>query len=73
MRSPELPSERVAADLRRRIQAGEWKPGEQIPSVARLAGHYGVSHATAQKVIRILSAEGLVVARQGWGTFVAGE
>jgi GntR family transcriptional regulator len=71
VRSSELPSEHVAADLRRRIQAGEWAPGDQLPSVAQLAEDYSVGRTTAQKAIRMLVGEGLVRTRHGWGTFVA--
>ena len=71
MRPSELPSERVAADLRRRVQAGEFRPGEQVPSIAALAEHYEVSRTTVQKSVRMLVDEGLLVTRHGWGTFVA--
>jgi GntR family transcriptional regulator len=71
VRSSELPSERVAADLRRRVQSGEWAPGDQIPSVAQLAEHYATSRTTVQKSIRMLVDEGILVTRHGWGTFVA--
>ena len=67
----ELPSERVSADLRRRIQAGEWKPGEAIPSVTALVAAYGVSRATVHKAVRVLVAEGLLVSRARWATVVA--
>ena len=66
-RSQELPSERLAADLRRRIAAGEWGPGEQIPSVTALADSYHVSRATVAKALAALADEGLIVRRHGWG------
>jgi len=69
-RRHELPSERVTADLRRRIRDGEWHPGDQLPSVSDLAEHYGVSRATIQKVVHTLVGEGLLAVRHGWGTFV---
>ncbi len=53
------------------LQAGEWKPGELIPSEVELAGRYKVSQGTVRKAIDELSAENLVVRRQGKGTFVA--
>jgi len=71
VRSSELPSERVAADLRRRVQGGEWAPGEQLPSVAQLAQHYSTSRTTVQKAVKMLAAEEILVTRHGWGTFVA--
>jgi GntR family transcriptional regulator len=53
------------------LQAGEWKPGEAIPSEIDLAGRFRVSQGTVRKAIDELSAENLVVRRQGKGTFVA--
>ena len=70
-RTPERPSETVAADLRRRITAGEWETDQQLPPTAALAGHYGVSPATITRVLRILAAEGLVRTVPRWGTFRA--
>jgi len=70
-RGPERPFEIVAADLRRRIEAGEWQPGEALPTVAALAGHYGVSKATVTRTLRCLAYEGLVRVVPRWGTFRA--
>lgn len=53
------------------LEAGEWRPGEAIPSELVLAGRYGVSQGTVRKAIDALSADNLVVRRQGKGTFVA--
>lgn len=70
-RGPERPSEIVAADLRRRIAAGEWEPGEALPTVAVLAEHYDVSKATVTRTLRVLADEGLVRVVPRWGTFRA--
>ena len=53
------------------LQSGEWKPGEAIPSEMDLATRYRVSQGTVRKAIDELSADNLVVRRQGKGTFVA--
>jgi GntR family transcriptional regulator len=53
------------------LQAGEWKPGEVIPSEMDLAARYQVSQGTVRKAVDELAAENLVVRRQGKGTFVA--
>ena len=53
------------------LQAGEWKPGEAIPSEMDLAMRFRVSQGTVRKAIDELAAENLVVRRQGKGTFVA--
>src|SRR6185436_6238495 len=57
--------------LMRSLQAGEWKPGEAIPSEIELAGRFKVSQGTVRKAIDALATENIVVRRQGKGTFVA--
>ena len=51
--------------------AGEWKPGESIPSEMELAARFGVSQGTVRKAIDALAMENIVVRRQGKGTYVA--
>jgi GntR family transcriptional regulator len=53
------------------LEAGEWHPGEAIPSEGVLAARFGVSQGTARKAVDALAADNLVVRRQGKGTFVA--
>lgn len=53
------------------LLAGEWKPGELIPSEMELAARFRVSQGTVRKAIDELGAENLVMRRQGKGTFVA--
>jgi GntR family transcriptional regulator len=57
--------------LVQRLQQGEWKPGEPIPSELELAARFQVSQGTVRKAIDELAAENLLVRRQGKGTFVA--
>jgi len=61
----------IREDLRRRIEAGEWKRGEAIPSEAELQEIYGVSRATVRQALSELVMEGLLIRKQGRGTFVA--
>jgi GntR family transcriptional regulator len=53
------------------LQAGEWKPGESIPSEMDLATRFRVSQGTVRKAVDELAADNLLVRRQGKGTFVA--
>jgi len=71
VRGPQLPGERIEADLRQRIDAGEWESGQQLPTLAELASHYSASRETVARVIRKLADEGLLVIRERWGTFRA--
>jgi len=63
--------QQIKALILQSLQAGEWKPGEPIPSEMDLAARFRVSQGTVRKAIDELAAENLVVRRQGKGTFVA--
>jgi len=63
--------EQIKLLLTQSLAAGEWKPGEAIPSEMELAARYGVSQGTVRKAIDELAAENMVIRRQGKGTFVA--
>lgn len=53
------------------LAAGEWRPGEAIPSEIELAGRYKVSQGTVRRAIDELALEHHLVRRQGKGTYVA--
>jgi GntR family transcriptional regulator len=57
--------------MTRSLQAGEWRPGEAIPSEVELAARFKVSQGTVRKAIDELATENLLVRRQGKGTFVS--
>lgn len=61
----------IKALMLKSLQAGEWKPGEAIPSEIDLATRFRVSQGTVRKAIDELAAENLLMRRQGKGTFVA--
>jgi GntR family transcriptional regulator len=63
--------QQIKSLITRRLELGEWKPGELIPSEVELGGLFKVSQGTVRKAIDELAAENLVVRRQGKGTFVA--
>jgi GntR family transcriptional regulator len=60
----------IAADLRERIQAGEWAPGANLPRLSDLAGEYGANRDTVGRAVAVLEAEGLVWAVPRRGTIV---
>ena len=63
--------QQIKALILQSLQAGQWKPGDLIPSEIELAARFRVSQGTVRKAIDELAAEHLVVRRQGRGTFVA--
>jgi DNA-binding GntR family transcriptional regulator len=65
------PYMQVVADLRAKIESGELRPGELLPSDRDLAAEWKISRATAQKALAALRAEGIVEAQVGVGTRVS--
>ncbi|MBO0664414.1 GntR family transcriptional regulator [Jiella sp. MQZ9-1] len=57
--------------LVQRLIDGAWTPGSMIPSEFQLAAELGVSQGTVRKALDAMTAEHLLVRRQGRGTFVA--
>jgi GntR family transcriptional regulator len=57
--------------LVKRIADGVWQPGQLLPSEPDIASSLGVSHGTVRKALDEMTADNLVVRRQGRGTYVA--
>ncbi|MGE0205956.1 MAG: GntR family transcriptional regulator [Hyphomicrobiaceae bacterium] len=62
--------EQVRLILIERIQSGHWPPAAALPSEFELAAELGVSQGTVRKALDGLAEAGIVVRRQGRGTFV---
>lgn len=56
--------------LTREIAAGRWQPGERLPTEAALAQRLGVAIGTLRKALAELEARGLLLRRQGSGTYL---
>jgi GntR family transcriptional regulator len=63
--------QQIKALLVRSLSRSEWKAGEALPAEPELAQRFQVSQGTVRKALDALTAEGLLVRRQGKGTFVA--
>jgi DNA-binding transcriptional regulator YhcF (GntR family) len=68
---PDPPYLRIVAEIRRRIAAGELRPGDRVPSTRQIAREWGVAIATATKALTTLGQQGLVQALPRAGTVVA--
>ena len=59
----------VADHLAARIAAGEWQPGERLPSERALAGKYDVADGTIRRAFTELRERGVVVTYPQKGTY----
>jgi len=60
----------IADRLRDQIDSGALQPGERLPSEPDLVREFDASRNTVRLAIALLTNQGLVVTRQGLGTFV---
>lgn len=67
----EPPYLQLASILRAKIESGELPAGRMMPSIVTLSQEYGLAKTTVRKSLDILKAEGLILTRRSWGTFVA--
>lgn len=61
----------IADRLRDQIDTGMLQPGERLPSEPDLVRQFDASRNTVRLAIALLTNQGLVVTRQGLGTFVS--
>ncbi len=64
--------EQVADQIRASIVDGTYRPGSRLPSERDLARRLKVSRPAVREAIGALQNEGMVVTRQGSGTYVTG-
>jgi DNA-binding GntR family transcriptional regulator len=56
--------------VQEQIAVGRLRPGDRLPSESQLCEHHAVSRMTVRRAINILVEQGLVISRQGQGTFI---
>src|SRR5215472_4026790 len=63
--------QRIQLSIRKRIDAGQLRPGDPVSSERDLAKLHAVRLMTARHALASLEREGVVERRRGVGTFVA--
>jgi GntR family transcriptional regulator len=61
----------IMEQIRQRIAVGDWPAGQELPSIRALAADLRVSVITVKRAYLDLESEGVIVTRQGKGSFVA--
>ncbi len=62
--------QRIAAELRDAIWAGQYPPGSQLPTEPELGERFKVSRNTVRLALGLLANEGIITSTPGRGTFV---
>ncbi|MET9399270.1 GntR family transcriptional regulator [Kitasatospora sp. NPDC002965] len=62
--------ENLAAELREKIKAGDYAPGDPMPKQADMAAQVGLAESTVRRAYGQLEAEGLLSVRKRRGTIV---
>ena len=63
--------DRLVNHFKSLISSGVYKPGALIPPEITLASEFGVNRGTVNKALSFLASSGLLVRKQGCGTFVS--
>lgn len=63
--------EQIVVQVVAKVMAGEWKAGAPLPSIRELAAGSRVSVITVKRAYLELERAGVIVTRQGKGSFVA--
>jgi GntR family transcriptional regulator len=61
----------IAEGLLDRIESGELSPGDRLPSERELSDMLSVNRLTLRRSLQMLESQGLIIRRQGDGTYVA--
>lgn len=61
----------IAATLRSEISAGQYGPGDRLPTESALAGRFGVNRHTVRHALSGLVEDGTITTRRGAGAFVS--
>src|SRR5215207_7272651 len=62
--------QQIADRLREQILAGALPSGQRLPTEGELAREHAASRITVRAALQVLKQEGLIVTRQGLGSFV---
>ena len=60
----------VAENIKKKIDSGEWPRGSRLPSEPELTALFRVSRSTIRQAISVLVKDGLLIRKQGSGTYV---
>lgn len=69
--APEPIYRQIVEQVRRHVASGQWRAGDELPSVRALALDHAINPMTVSKAYSLLEAEGLLERRRGMGMVIA--
>ena len=63
--------QQIVDQVTAKVMAGDWAPGQALPSIRELAADSGVSVITVRRAYEELERAGVIATRQGKGSVVA--
>jgi GntR family transcriptional regulator, transcriptional repressor for pyruvate dehydrogenase complex len=63
-------TDQVVGQLREKLAAGVFAPGDKLPPEPELMAQFGVGRTTIREAVRAIAQEGMLEVRQGDGTYV---
>lgn len=63
--------QQIVDQITAKVMAGDWKAGQALPSIRELASASRISVITVKRAYAELGLAGVIVTRQGMGSFVA--
>jgi GntR family transcriptional regulator len=61
----------IVEQVRRHVASGQWRAGDELPSVRAVAQEHAINPMTVSKAYSLLEAEGLLERRRGLGMVIA--
>lgn len=61
----------IVEQVRRHVASGQWKAGDELPSVRAVAQEHAINPMTVSKAYSLLESEGLLERRRGMGMVIA--
>jgi len=65
-----LAHEEALERMQERIRTGEWKPGERLPTMQRLASEFKIGLTAVREALRVLESRRIVSIEHGRGIYV---
>jgi GntR family transcriptional repressor for pyruvate dehydrogenase complex len=62
--------DRLAGEIRRAINGGDYRMGERLPTIMEMARRFDVGHPTVREALKKLETIGMVEIRHGSGVYV---